>query len=287
MKSYIDCLPCLFSQAFRAARIAVADETIIKKVLDEVGMMMKNLPLENTPPESADLIYAKIREITGVADPYAQIKKESTNQILALYPELRHRIERSEDRLKMAVKMAIAGNVIDFGVDRPIDIHQEIKDVLDVDLDEEAYRVFCQALDKATDILYIGDNAGESVFDRILMEEINKPVTYVVRGMPIINDVTYDDALQAGIDEVAAIIASGTSAPGTCLEKCSTSFVDTFLGSDLIISKGQGNYEALSEETQPIFFLLKAKCQVIATDIGVGVGEMVLKGVNITSNKAL
>jgi uncharacterized protein with ATP-grasp and redox domains len=110
---------------------------------------------------------------------------------------------------------------------------------------------------------------------------MNKPTTYVVRGTPVINDVVYDDAVQAGIHEKATIISSGINAPGTFLKACSQSFVDTFRQSNFIISKGQGNYEGLSNEKQPIFFLLKAKCHVIADDIGVNEGNIILKGINI------
>ena len=131
------------------------------------------------------------------------------------------------------------------------------------------------------DRLYIGDNAGESVFDRILIERLNKPVTYIVREIPIINDVTYKDALQAGIDKVATIFSSGTRAPGTFLKKCSREFIEMFNSAKFIISKGQGNYEGLSNEKHRIFFLLKAKCYVIANDIGVSEGDIVLKGINV------
>ena len=129
--------------------------------------------------------------------------------------------------------------------------------------------------------MYIGDNAGECVFDRILIEEMKKPVIYVVRDMPIINDATYEDAVQAGIDKVATILSSGTDAPGTILKTCSAEFKNVYKNSKLIISKGQGNYEALSNERRPIFFLLKAKCDVIADDIGISKGDILLKGINI------
>ena len=137
-----------------------------------------------------------------------------------------------------------------------------------------------RVLDAAHEILYIGDNAGECVFDKILIEEMKKPVTYAVRDAPIINDATYEDAVQAGIDSVATIISSGTDAPGAILETCSAEFKKLYHNSSFIISKGQGNYEALSIEMGPIFFLLKVKCQVIANDIGVNKGDIVLKASN-------
>ncbi len=278
MKTYFDCFPCFLEQALRAARIATDDEKKIKKVLDEVGMMLRNIPLESTPPESGKMIYNKVMEITGNLDPYREIKKESTKKALSLYPSLKSRIEKSNDRLLTAIRIAIAGNVIDFGPNLGFDLEDEIEEVLDKDFAICDYGSFKDMFDEAHEILYIGDNAGECVFDRILIEEMKKPVIYVVRDVPIINDATYEDAVQAGIDQVATILSSGTDAPGTILKTCSAEFKRIYDSTEFIISKGQGNYEALSNERHPIFFLLKTKCRVIADDIGVGEGDIILKG---------
>lgn len=277
MRTYLDCFPCFLNQALRAARIATGDEKKIKKVLNEVGMMLRDIPLNSTPPESGRLIYRKVSEITGDSDPYKEIKKESTQKALSLYPYLKSRVEKSSDRLLTAIRVAIAGNVIDFGAYENFDLDREVDEVLKKDFAVFDYKKFKHSLDKAREILYIGDNAGECVFDRILIEEINKPVTYVVREAPIINDATYEDAVQAGIDSIATIISSGTDAPGTILETCSAEFKKMYQNSNFIISKGQGNYEALSNEIEPIFFLLKVKCQVIANDIDVDEGDIILK----------
>lgn len=281
MKTYLDCLPCFLSQALRAARIATDDENKIKKVLDEVGMMLVNIPLESTPPESGRLIYHKINEITGNSDPYREIKDRSTKKALSLYSSLKSHIEKSDDRLLTAIRIAIAGNVIDFGPSRAFDIEKEIAESLKKVFAICDYHRFRDYLDEALEILYFGDNAGECVFDKILIEEMKKPVTYVVRDVPIINDATYEDAVQAGIDKVATILSSGTDAPGTILKICSAEFKEVYNNSKFIISKGQGNYEALSNESRPIFFLFKAKCHVIANDIGVDEDDMVLKGIDI------
>ena len=278
MKTYLDCFPCFISQALRAARIATNDEKKIETILDEVGMMLKNIPLGCPPPESARLIYHKVKEITGNLDPYKKIKKESTQKALSLYPFLENRLEKSKDRLLTAIQIAIAGNVIDFGADWDFDIESETYKVLEMNFAVCDYNRFKRNLDKAPNVLYIADNAGECVFDRILINEIQKPVTYVVRGMPIINDATYEDAVQAGIDRVATILSSGTDAPGTVLETCNPEFKNVYKDSEFIISKGQGNYEALSKEKRAIFFLLRTKCTVVADDIGVCRGDIVLKG---------
>ena len=278
MKTYLDCLPCFMSQALRAARIATDDEKKIKEVLDEVGMMLKDIPLESTPPESGRMVYRKISEITGNSDPYKEIKSESTKKALSMYPSLKSRVEKSNDRLLTAIRVAIAGNIIDFGANRDFDLRKEIEEVIDKDFAICDYGAFKECLDKAHEILYIGDNAGECVFDRILIEEIKKPVIYVVRDVPVINDATYEDAAQAGLDKSAIILSSGTDAPGTVLKTSSAEFKEVYNNSRFIISKGQGNYEVLSNEKRPIFFLLKVKCQVIARDIGVDEDDILLKG---------
>ncbi len=280
MKTYFDCLPCFLSQALRAARIATDDEKKIKKVLDEVGMMLKDIPLENTPPETGRLVYRKISEITGNLDPYKKLKKESTKTALSLYPTLKDRVEKSDNRLLAAIKIAIAGNIIDFGANWNFDLKNDLVEILGKSFGICDYNRFKDRLDKADKILYLGDNAGECVFDRILIEEMKKPVIYVVRDKPVINDATYEDAVQAGIDKLANIISSGTDAPGTILKTCSSDFKNIYKESKFIISKGQGNYEALSNENHPIFFLLKAKCRVVADDLGVNEGDIILKEID-------
>lgn len=281
MRTYLDCIPCFFSQALRAARIATDDEKLIKRVLEEVGSMLKEISLESTPPEIGRLIYGKVREVTGNPDPYREIKRRCTDEALGLYSYLKDEIERSDDRLLTAIRIAIAGNVIDLGVNRDFDIRREIEEALRNDFAICDYEAFREALERAGEVLYIGDNAGESVFDRLLLEQMNKPAIFVVREEPVINDVTYDDAVQAGLDQVATLFSAGTNAPGTVLETCSGEFKELLGNSDFVVAKGQGNYEGLSNEKGRIFFLLKAKCPVIANDIGVGVDGMVLKGINL------
>lgn len=280
MKTYLDCFPCFLNQALRAGRIATDDEKAIKRLLDEVGMMLRDIPIESTPPESGRLIYEKVREITGNIDPFKEIKNESTQKALSLYPLLKEEVEKSDDRLLTAIRIAIAGNVIDFGANKPFDIEEEIDEGLKKDFAICDYNKFREHLDKADEILYLGDNAGETVFDKVLIEEMKKPVLYVVRDVPVINDATYEDAIQAGIDAVATVLSSGTNAPGTILKTCNAEFRKLYDDAEFIISKGQGNYEGLSNENRAIFFLLKVKCHVIADHIGAREGDIILKGIN-------
>ena len=177
----------------------------------------------------------------------------------------------------MAIRMAIAGNVIDFGPNQAFDMKEEIETIQTKAFAVCDYEQFKTALAQSDRILYLGDNAGECVFDRVLLETMNKPATYVVREKPVINDATLEDAQQAGIDSAVELMSSGTDAPGTLLETCSDRFIRRYHEAELIISKGQGNYEALSNQSQNIFFLLKAKCPVIAKHMGLPVGSIILK----------
>lgn len=262
-------------QALRVGRIATKDEAKIKELLNYVGCMIKAIPMESTPPEIGDIIYGEVRKITGVDDPFKQIKKENINEAQALYPELKEIVSKSENKLLTAIRIAIAGNVIDFGVNKEFNLIEDVKQILKQNFAILNFDEFKKHLDKAESVLYLGDNAGESVFDKILIEELNKPVIYVVRDVPVINDVTYKDAIDSGLDEVAEIISSGTSAPGTILHTCNASFLEKFIHSDMIISKGQGNYEGLSSVDRSIFFLLKAKCPVIAKNLNVRENDII------------
>ena len=276
MKSYLDCYPCFFTQAIRTSRMITSDEKKIWQILNEVSLFLPEIHFGATPPEIGREVYRIISKRTGIKDPYRKIKEKCTRQALSLYPELKKLINSSEDRLMTAIRISIAGNIIDFGANFDFDLKKDVGTILSQDFSINHYREFCEALDKARKILYLADNAGETVFDRFLIEEINKPVIYVVRAHPIINDATREDALLAGIDKVAEIVSSGCDAPGNILKFCSDEFLKVYRSADLIISKGQGNYEGLSDEDRPIFFLLKAKCHVIARDIGIDEGSIVL-----------
>jgi len=281
MKTYLECIPCFVNQAFKTASIATNDQDKVKAVLDSVGDMIKSIPMENTPPETGNHIYQKIREITSNHDPYKEIKKTHIQEAKDLHPKLKNKIKNSSDPLLAAIRIAIAGNVIDLGVDKDFNIVNDIQKILKQEFAIFDYKDFKNQLDKAKSILYIGDNAGESVFDRLLIEEMNKPTVFVVRDIPVLNDCIIDDAIESGLDKVSEIISSGSTAPATILNLCNDDFLNRFNSTDFIISKGQGNYEGLSKVDQKVFFLLKAKCKVIANDLNVKEDDIILKGINL------
>ena len=278
MRTYLDCIPCFFAQALKAARIAGADENMQKKILDEVSKLVPEFPLDSTPPEMGRIVYQLINKLTGNEDPFREIKKSSNQLILNLYPKLKMMVENSKDRILTAMRLATAGNIIDYGAPTSFEIEEEVTNCLKSNFAVFDYSEFKQALDNTESILYLGDNAGEIVFDKLLIEELEKEITYVVRNKPIINDVLIEDAHDCGIDKIAKVISNGSDAPGTVLNLCSKEFLEIYHKAPLIISKGQGNFETLSEKRAPIFFLLKVKCPVIAKDIGCKVNDMILKG---------
>jgi uncharacterized protein with ATP-grasp and redox domains len=289
MKTYLECIPCFFRQALEAARMSGADDKTQKQILDEVAKAIPGFRLSSTPPEMGKTIHDIVKRITGKPDPYQQLKERATEKTLAIFPELKERTETAEDRLLMAVELAIAGNIIDYGSVNSLDVENELGRILQMEhkaLEESQnsvfdFRSFKRAIGEARTILYLGDNVGETVFDRVLLEEIKridpeKEIMYAVREKPIINDALKEDAITAGIDQSARVFSSGSEFPGTILPLCSKPFIDIFEKADLVISKGQGNYETLSDESRPIYFLFMAKCPVIARDLGCAVGEIVL-----------
>jgi uncharacterized protein with ATP-grasp and redox domains len=243
MKVYLDCYPCFFQQALNVTRLINVDEDTTHKILLEVSTILPKISAGATPPEIGREVYRIVSRLTGVEDPYREIKERCTQQALALYQDLKERVRSADDRVRIAIRIAIAGNVIDFGSNMPFNLEKDLESILNQRFAIDHYKTFTETLAQAKDVLYIADNAGETVFDRILIEELGKPVIYVVREHPIINDAIREDAIAAGIDKVANIISSGADAPGNILRFCSDEFFKFYEASDFIISKGQGNYE--------------------------------------------
>ena len=182
MRTYLDCIPCFYRQALDAARIAGADELIQKKIIDELSKLIPNFSLETAPPEMGRAIYSLVGKISGVKDPFKEIKENSNKFALKLYPELKKEIDNSEDRLLIAVKLSIIGNIIDYGAKNSLNVAEEIDYLFQGNfiINNEnnsttfKYNQFKEALNKVDTIIYLADNAGEVVFDRLLIEEMVK-----------------------------------------------------------------------------------------------------------------
>jgi len=278
VKSKLECIPCLLRQSLNAAKIVTDDPVVQENVLKSVMRELLEMPLSYTPPLIARTTYGIVSEITGCEDPYREIKATYNEVAMGMYPRLKEIVDESDDRLLTATKLAIAGNIIDFGADIRFNIEETINDTLTREFAINDYSEFVKSLVGSETILYLSDNAGEVVFDRVLLEEIRNcaDIVYAVKKKPIINDAMTDDAIFCGIDSIAEIVTTADT-PGTILERCDPEFVDLFRSADLIVSKGQGNYESLSEESGNIFFMLLVKCPVIADDLGIKMWDAVLK----------
>ena len=279
MKTHLSCFPCFVEQTLGAIRRLTPDPALHERALREVLRHAAQHDLATPPPVMGRIIYDVVREVTGLDDPYLAEKKLFNALALSLVPELRRTIDGSSDPLAAAVRLAAAGNIVDFGIHH--DLHEghvrdAIRLALDQPLDPALLNDFRRAIAAARDILYLGDNTGEIVFDRLLLERLPREhITFVVRGKPIINDALMEDAVETGITSLVPVIDNGSDIPGTWLPDCSPEFRARIARADLVISKGQGNYETLDGPV-PTFFLLKVKCSGIAENVGQEIGSLVL-----------
>ena len=279
MRTSLDCVPCFVRQALDAARVVSADPAVHEQIVREVLRWAGEMSLDEPPPVLGRRIRRRLRELTGVDDPYRAAKDHQNQMAQNLLLELRTKIEAAPDPLAMAVRLAIAGNVIDMGVNGDItevDVRMSIQQALAEALFGE-WEAFRHIAATAQRILYLADNAGEIVFDRLLIEQLSPArVTLAVRGAPVLNDATLADARAVGLHEIVEIIDNGSDVAGTMLNECSQGFRKRFFEADLILAKGQGNFETLSDEPYNIVFMFKAKCAVVAAHAGVPTGTHVL-----------
>lgn len=279
MKTYAKCLPCFVRQAAEGAALVTDDEALQEAILRAAFKTLSEMDMTPCPPVMGQTIHRLIRDLSGVDDPYAAVKEEFNQRALALAPQLRQRIQAASNPLETAVRFAIAGNVIDFGVsDSHLahDIENLLEEALHAPLDTTALQHLAPNLDQARHILFLADNTGEIVFDGLLLEQLPcDKVTLAVRGGSIINDATLDDARSLGLTDLVHTIDNGSDAPGTLLDDCHEEFRRAYDQADLIIAKGQGNYESLHDADKHIFFLFKAKCEVTANIANVKLGSWV------------
>ena len=278
MELFFDCVPCMIRQALEAARMTTNDIEIHDKIISESLNLMTNYRKYRNSPDLAREIHRIVKEQTKLADPYLKIKERDLKTAISIYPYLKEFLHRKENKLYWALKIAATGNNIDAAVYNDINIKQCIEKELEKDFSICDIDIMENKLQDASNVLIIGDNTGETIFDKVMIENFSHlTITYGVRSEFIINDVTEKEAIASGLDQVSKIISTGCSAPGAILEDCSDEFIDIYNKSDIIISKGQGNYEALSEEKGNIFFLLKAKCPMISRKLNVNLNEYIFK----------
>lgn len=283
MKLNLDCIPCFQKQALQAVRFISDDNNLQQKVLKEVIKELLKSDWQSTPPELAHKVHTLVKKITKETDPYKRVKKESNDLVLEMYPMLKKRVKNSRDPLGTALRLAIAGNIIDYGVMQQFNLEGTIKEVLKKKFAIYDYAKFKDTLRNAKTLLFFVDNAGEVGLDKLLVETILEEkkfekIVFVVKGGSIINDATLEDALYMGLDLLpnTSFLAISNGEVGTGPERNSQEVKRWIVEYDVVVSKGQGNYEGLSE-FQGLFFMLMAKCPLVAADLGVKVGDIVLK----------
>ncbi|MGB4469020.1 MAG: ARMT1-like domain-containing protein [Tepidanaerobacteraceae bacterium] len=285
MKLFLDCIPCFQKQVLFTVKDL--DDKLKSKILRKVMILLCDTSWELTPDEIANKAYNLIREETGIADPYKQIKKQSNKMAMELYPKLKTEMKsiRQKDRLYIAANLAIAGNIIDYGPAFEFDLGKTIKEVLNKEPAINDFDILSEKVMSAESLLYFADNAGEIALDKMFIQEMitirGKPfnhISFVVKGGPIINDAMIEDAYEVGIDKLPNVVfyRIGNGQEGTGPNRWEDVVKEWIKEHDLVISKGQGNFEGLSENSN-IFFMLIAKCPVIAKEIGVNVKDTVIK----------
>lgn len=275
----LDCVACLVRQAHEAVVAATPDMRLRETALREALQLLACTDWHCSPPALAQPIHRLIRDLTHNLDPYAAVKEQLNQRAEQLYPMWRQRFREWFSPLEAAVRLAIVGNLLDVGAKTQLGdsaVMAAFEDALAAPL-LGSIEEFSEAICRARYILFLADNAGEIVFDRDLLAQLPQGnFTFVVRGAPVLNDATLVDAQVAGLRQICEIIPNGSDAPGTLLRDCSPEFIVRFEAADLIIAKGQGNYESLVGADKHIFFLLKVKCPVLAESLQCPCGSLVL-----------
>ena len=277
-----DCYKCILKQCAELAVESAAALPERNRMLRRYLTAVMDRLDDSTPPEVAETLFAIHREVTGVDDPYAEIKLRSTELALALLPEFAAAVAKSADPFLAALRIAIGGNVIDYGVnpDFRLDGAAElIRETADMPLDMAAVEELRRRTAAARRVIYLLDNCGEAVFDRLLIDRIGADkVTLAVRGGAIINDVTRAELDRSGLGGLP-VIDTGSRTPGVSLRSSSREFLDALRRADVVIAKGQGNFESLYGEPDfaNVFFLFRVKCPVLVHFAGVRLHSLQVK----------
>lgn len=277
------CVGCIINQSAKVSNAIGADEALTKKLTATVEELSSEFSFEQNPPEIASYVYAKMAELANKADLYDEVKAQSTKKALSFVPLLKNKLLESDNKLLTATKIAVAGNVIDLAAAVEFDLAEELSKVFERGFAYNDFSLFESKLLKAKNIVILGDNVGEHIFDYMFIEVLqelypNVNYTYMVRGKPIINDVTMKEAKEYGFDKLCNLVDSGVNTPGFAYNRATQEAQELFDKADLVISKGMGNYECLTPiQRENICFLLKVKCQVVANSLNKEIGDIICK----------
>ena len=277
------CVECIINQSVKVAHAIGASDTLSHELTSTVKEMSKEFSFDESPPEIASYIYEKMAQIAKKQDLYDEIKELSTKKALSFVPLLNNKLSTCQDKLLTATKIAVAGNVIDLAAEVEFDLKDELEKVFDTDFSHNDFEKLRDKLSHAKSVVILGDNVGEHIFDYMFVQVLkelypNINYSYLVRGRPIINDVTIKEALACGFDKICELVDSGVNTPGFVYARATSHAKRLFDGADLVISKGMGNYECLSpSHRKNICFLLKVKCGVVANNLQQAIGDIVCK----------
>ncbi|WP_415397452.1 damage-control phosphatase ARMT1 family protein [Sulfurimonas sp. CS5] len=277
------CVTCIINQSVKVADAIHASETLKNEITSTVKEMSLDFSFDDNPPEIASYVYEKMAEIANKTDLYDEVKALSSKKALSFVPLLKEKLLSTDNKLLTATKIAVAGNVIDLAAAVEFDLAEELLKVFDTEFAHNDFDLLQEKLLTAKTVLLIGDNVGEHIFDYLFIETLQElfpdvKYSYMVRGNPIINDVTMKEAKEAGFDELCELVDSGVNTPGFVYGRANSYSKKLFDSVDLVISKGMGNYECLSpSHRKDICFLLKVKCDVVANSLNKTVGDIVCK----------
>lgn len=278
MEVFLDCLPCMLRQVLEASRMATNQSEIQAAVMDKSVRALAGYKNYSCSPEIVCAMHKIVKELTGVNDPYKKIKERDLRAAKEVLPLLEQFQEKTQNSLYWSLKIAAVGNILDSAINGNVNIQSCVEQELWKEFKICDINILEDKLTTAGTILIIGDNAGETVFDKVFLNSLSPfQLVYAVRDEPVINDATIQEAISSGLSESAEIISTGCSAPAAILEQCSAEFLNIFNRAEIVISKGQGNFEALSDCGRTVFFLLKAKCPVIAEKLGVDLNDYVFR----------
>jgi uncharacterized protein with ATP-grasp and redox domains len=278
MQTFPECYTCLVEQASTAMSINDISNPQQILVMREVLQLLSQADVNLPPSETADATNQLMREMTGITDFYREIKTQTTIHALEIYPYLQNLVNRAEDSIDMALRVCVAGNIIDVIHGNNFNLMEIVERVKDQPFSGNGMEDFRRDLASAEYLLIIADNAGETVFDRVLVETLDIPVIYAVKSGPILNDATMEDALAVDMDKFAKIIETGSDGPGTILYDCTPEFREIMANAPLILAKGQANFETLGGKPyKQLYQMLQTKCPIIARYLDIPVGNIVLK----------
>ncbi|MEA3523456.1 MAG: ARMT1-like domain-containing protein [Campylobacterota bacterium] len=278
-----ECVGCIVGQSERVCDAINANADLKEKITLHVSQASKDFNFAQTPPEVASDVYEDMARLANKEDLYQELKESATQKALGFIPSLHVSVKTSDDKLLSLLKIAVAGNVIDLAAELSFDLDEELDKIFHTDFAIDDVVLLREQLSKAKTLLYIGDNVGEHIFDYLAIETLQNlypllHVSYMVRGNPIINDVTMKEAKEAGFDKLCNLVDSGVNTPGFVYNRATLEAQELFDSADVVITKGMGNYECLSPSPRKnLLYLLKVKCNVVANSLGQEVGDIVCK----------